>query len=114
MFRGLADRETVRFFFFFFFPSIESWPVDPQATMLEFPVNGSATVSSYIFFPLYLSNVFRADSFQPLSFLFIFRVNFFVLYTLFNSIYIQGILKIVQRVVSLITREIFEIILYGK
>lgn len=83
MFQGLVwqyhwpTKEKPYNFFFFFFLSIESWPVDRQATMLEFPINGSATVSSYIFFSTFVE-CFHLETIRSLSFLFsfIFRMNF--------------------------------------
>lgn len=110
MFQGLVwqhhcdrlRRNRSIFFFFFFFLSIESWLVDRLATMLEFPVNGSATVSSYIFFSTFVEIIFVRKRFVPTPF----RFYFIVLHT-FSSIqylHLRNIGKIVQRVVSLYSK----------
>lgn len=80
MFQGLVwqyhwpTKEKPYNFFFFFFLSIESWPVDRQATMLEFPINGSATVSSYIFFSTFVECFHVWKRFVPFRF---YLVSFF-------------------------------------
>lgn len=78
--------------------------------MLEFPVNGSATVSSYIFFSTFVEIIFVRKRFAPTPF----RFYFIVLHT-FSSIqylHLRNIGKIVQRVISLYSKFLKSF--YGK